>query len=127
MNRILTFADATQHTTAGPYSPVLAVTAGELVVLSGQGPLDTHGNVQGADIGEQTKLTIENCARQLTTAGSSLSQVFKVNVFLADLGDWGEFNHEYLRHFSEPRPVRTTVGVQLLLGMRVEIEMWAAR
>ncbi|WP_457100768.1 RidA family protein [Microbacterium sp. P5_E9] len=118
---------ATQHVTAGPYSPLLVVPAGDLIVLSGQGPLDIHGNVQGHGIREQTKVTLENCRRLLEHAGADLSHVFKVNAYLADLDDWEEFNEEYLQHFSEPRPVRTTVGARLLLGMRVEIDVWATR
>lgn len=126
MTRIHPVADARNHTTAGPYSPVLRVTAGEFVVISGQGPLDGHGQVVGADIAEQTRFTLENCFAQLRAAGAGPTDVFKVNVFLADLDEWDAFNAEYARHFIDPQPVRTTVGVQLLLGMKVEIEMWAA-
>lgn len=127
MNRLISFTDASQHRTAGPYSPVLGVTAGDLIVISGQGPLDDNGTVVGDDIRSQTRLTLENCSRQLATAGAGLSDVFKVNVFLSDLDEWDEFNREYIRHFAERAPVRTTVGARLLLGMKVEIEMWAAR
>ena len=127
MTRISSFAHATQHTTAGPYSPVLGVSPGQLIALSGQGPLDEHGNVVGSDIREQTRLTLANCATQLAHAGAHLSDVFKVNVYLADLAEWDEFNREYVQHFSAPLPVRTTVGVQLLLGMRIEIDLWAVR
>lgn len=127
MTRISAFADATQHSTAGPYSPVLEVAPGPFIVLSGQGPLDDHGNVVGRDIREQTRVTLANCAAQLARAGADLSDVFKVNVYLADLADWDEFNREYVQHFSAPLPARTTVGVQLLLGMRIEIDIWAAR
>ncbi len=126
MTRIISPTHATQHVTAGPYSPVLGVTAGDVIVVSGQGPLDAAGTVVGADISEQTRITLENCGRQLATAGASLADVFKVNVFLADLDEWEEFNAEYVRHFAEPLPVRTTVGANLLLGMKVEIELWAA-
>lgn len=127
MSRIVNVAAAAQHTTAGPYSPVLRVTSGDLIVLSGQGPLDDDGRVVGRDIGEQTGATLANCRRQLESAGASLGDVFKVVAYLADLDDWDGFNAEYVRHFSEPKPVRTTVGTRLLLGMRVELDIWAAR
>jgi len=126
MSRIRDYAEATQHTTAGPYSPVLRIGAGDLIVLAGQGPLDDDGHVVGEGIQEQTRATLDNCRRQLGVAGASLADVFKVNVYLADLADWDAFNAEYVRHFAEPRPVRTTVGVDLLLGMRIEIDIWAA-
>jgi 2-iminobutanoate/2-iminopropanoate deaminase len=117
---------ASQHTTAGPYSPVLRVGAGEILVLSGQGPLDMNGAVVGADIREQTRATLDSCTRLLAAAGTDLSAVFRVNAYLADLADWDAFNDEYERHFRPPRPARTTVGVQLLLGMKVELDLWVA-
>lgn len=126
MTRIIAGTDE-QHRTAGPYSPVLELTSGPIVVLSGQGPLDMDGHVVGDDITTQTRVTLENCSRLLNDRDIDLNSVFKVNVFLADLADWEEFNAEYLRHMTPPLPVRTTVGVSLLLGMKVEIEMWAAR
>lgn len=126
MTRITVPAAATQHTTAGPYSPLLRISEGDLVVLSGQGPLNDEGDVVGDGIREQTRVTLENCRRQLAEVQADLSNVFKVNVYLADLDDWDEFNAEYLTHFSAPLPVRTTVGTRLLLGMRVEIDIWAA-
>jgi enamine deaminase RidA (YjgF/YER057c/UK114 family) len=121
------YPTATQHTTAGPYSPVTVVRPGSLVVLSGQGPLDAGGGVVGANIAEQTRVTLENCRTQLATAGCSLDDVFKVTAYLADLADWPAFNAVYAEVMRRPLPVRTAIGVSLLMGMRVEIEMWAAR
>lgn len=119
--------DASQHSTAGPYSPVLIVQAGEFVVISGQAAIDPEGKVIGETIEEQTGLTLENCRKQLSTAGCTLSDVFKVNVYLTDLDNWPRFNEVYARTMPEPRPVRTAVGTQLLEGLLVEVEMWAAR
>jgi 2-iminobutanoate/2-iminopropanoate deaminase len=118
---------ATQHATAGPYSPVLEVQADRLVVISGQVALDPQGNVIGDDIEEQTRHTLANCQRQLKSAGCGFSDVFKVNVFLADVAEWARFNAVYAEAMPQPRPVRTTVGAVLLPGLRVEIEMWAAK
>jgi 2-iminobutanoate/2-iminopropanoate deaminase len=61
-------AGAIQDSTAGPYSPVLEVHAETLVVISGQVAVDLEGNVIGETIEEQTRATLENCRRQLTTA-----------------------------------------------------------
>lgn len=127
MTRIRSFAQASQHTTAGPYSPLLEVTPGSLIVLSGQGPLDDDGRLVGDDIRAQTAATFANCARQLAVAGADFTHVFKVNVYLADLSEWDQFNEAYLEVFAEPMPVRTTVGVNLLLGMKIEVDIWAAR
>jgi len=117
---------ASQHVTAGPYSPVLQVAAGQLAVISGQAAIRPDGSVEGTGIAEQTRLTLANCAGQLATAGCTLADVFKVNVYLKDLNDWPAYNAVYSTIMPEPRPVRTAVGVDLLPGLIVEIEMWAA-
>jgi 2-iminobutanoate/2-iminopropanoate deaminase len=118
---------AMQHVTAGPYSPVLEINAERLVVLSGQVAVDLDGNVIGATIEEQTEATLSNCRRQLATAGCDFRDVFKVNVYLADLSEWTDFNAVYEACMPSPLPVRTAVQAVLLNGYRVEIEMWAVK
>jgi 2-iminobutanoate/2-iminopropanoate deaminase len=118
---------ASQHVTAGPYSPVIEVDARRLVVLSGQVAVDREGRVVGASIEEQTIATLDNCRRQLAVAGCDLGDVFKVNVYLADLADWARFNAVYEATFPRPLPVRTAVQAVLIAGFRVEIEMWAVK
>mgnify|MGYP003383196618 CR=1 FL=1 len=115
-----------QHSTAGPYSPALRISPGEIVVISGQGPLDTDGRVVGETIEEQTAVTLDNCLAQLKAAGATSADVFKANVYLSDLRDWDAFNAVYVKFFPSVLPVRAAIGVDLLLDMKVEIEMWAA-
>ncbi|HLE55638.1 MAG TPA: RidA family protein [Rhodothermia bacterium] len=120
-------AGAAQHVTAGPYSPVLEINPNRIVIISGQAAIDPVGSIIGNTIEEQTRYTLENCRKQLETAGCTLADVFKVNVYLTDLAEWGRFNVVYREIMPEPRPVRTAVGVNLLPGLLVEIEMWATR
>ena len=120
-------AGAAQHATAGPYSPVLEVRAEHLVVISGQVAVDPAGEVVGTTIEEQTRATLANCLRQLNTAGCSFADVFKVNIYLADIREWARFNSAYEQHIPAPLPVRTAVQAVLLPGFRIEIEMWAAK
>lgn len=120
-------AGARQHRTAGPYSPVLEVDARRLVVISGQVAVDPDGAVLGRTIEEQARATLENCAAQLAQAGCSLADVFKANVYLADLADWERFNTIYAAFLPEPRPARTAIQAVLLPGFLVEVEMWAVR
>jgi len=120
-------ADAHQHRTAGPYSPVMEVDARRLVVLSGQVAVDLDGNVVGETIEEQTRATLDNCRRQLATAGCDFADVFKVNVYLTDLGEWARFNAIYEAALPRPLPVRTAVQAVLIGAFRVEIEMWAVK
>jgi 2-iminobutanoate/2-iminopropanoate deaminase len=120
-------AGAVQHSTAGPYSPALEIRADRLVVISGQVAIDMQGNIVGNTIEEQTRVTLANCRRQLETAGCTFDDVFKVNAYMADLNDWERFNVVYSESFSEPRPVRTTIGAKLLRTFLIELEMWAVK
>lgn len=116
-----------QHSTAGPYSPVLEVRADRLVVISGQVSVNSRGEVVGTTIEEQTNVTLDNCLRQLRAAGCGFDEVFKANIYLADIADWPRFNTVYANRMPAPLPVRTAVQAVLLPGFRVEIEMWAAK
>lgn len=118
---------ASQHKTAGPYSPVLQIKCSELIVISGQAPLNMDGTIVGESIEEQTAVTLENCFRQLLIAGCAREDIFKVNVFLTDMSLWDRFNEVYIERMPEPYPVRTAIGAKLLPGFLVEIEMWAAK
>jgi len=118
---------AVQHVTAGPYSPVLEINAQRLVVLSGQVAVDLDGNVVGTTMEDQAEAALANCRRQLAAAGCDLRDVFKVNVYVADLTEWSRFNAVYEKSMPTPLPVRTTVQAVLLDGYRVEIEMWAVK
>lgn len=118
-------ANAAQHKTAGPYSPVLIIDSKSMVVISGQSAIDMDGNIIGDTIEEQVVYTLENCRRALDTAGCTMVDVFKVNVYLKDIGDWSRFNEIYKTYFEEPFPVRTTVQAGLLAGLLVEIDLWA--
>ena len=118
---------AGQHATAGPYSPVLEVDSRMLVVISGQVAIDVQGNVVGETIEEQARYTLENCRRQLETAGCTFADVFKANVYMTELEEWPRFNAIYAEMIPVPLPVRTVIGAALLPGFLVEIEMWAAK
>jgi 2-iminobutanoate/2-iminopropanoate deaminase len=103
-----------------PYSP--AVVDGDLVYTAGQVGFDEHGEVVAGGIEEQARRALENVQACLRAAGAELTDVLKVNAYLADLDDFPGFNAAYSAFFSEPYPARTTVGVSLPGGLLVEIE-----
>lgn len=119
--------NAKQHVTAGPYSPVLEIECKKLVVISGSAAIAMDGSIIGTTIEEQAKATLENCKKQLLSAGCTFDDVFKVNVFMKDLKDWVRFNEVYKLEFPDPKPVRTAVQVGLLPDLLCEIEMWAVK
>ena len=104
-----------------PFSP--AVKFGELLFVSGQGPIDKTGKVIPGDIRVQTKSTLENFERILKSAGSSMDCVLQTTVYLKDLAEFSGMNEAYSGFFSDPKPARTTVQAgDLLFGMKVEIQ-----
>lgn len=109
----------------GPYSQ--AIRAGGFLFLSGQVALDPRtGQLVGSDIKQQTRQVLENVRAILEAAGSSLRQVVKCTVFLADMNDFGPLNEEYGSFFQDQPPARTTVQVaKLPRGALVEIDVIA--
>lgn len=104
----------------GPYSQ--AVEAAGLVFVSGQLPADPEtGELVEAGIAAQTARAADNVAAVLEAAGADAEHVVKTTCFLADLGDFAEFNAEYARHFPS-NPARECVQAAALpKGARVEI------
>ena len=106
----------------GPYSQ--AVKTGNMVFCSGQIPIDpATGNFVSENIGEQTVQVLKNLAAVLEAAGSSLENVVKTTVFLADMNDFAEMNEVYGRYFDTNKPARATVqAARLPRDARVEID-----
>jgi 2-iminobutanoate/2-iminopropanoate deaminase len=105
-----------------PYSP--AVKAGGFVFVSGQVPLDAEtAEMSYGDIQHETRVTLNNIKRILEGSGASLSQVVKVNVYLADERDFARMNEVYVEFFGKDRPARTTIGCKFANpDMKVEID-----
>jgi 2-iminobutanoate/2-iminopropanoate deaminase len=106
----------------GPYSQAIEVDG--WLFCSGQIPVDPEsGELSTGDIRQQTDLVLKNLTSVLEAAGSSLLQVVKTTVFLADIRDFTAMNEVYAGHFGDHRPARSTVQVGALpRGCSVEIE-----
>ena len=110
----------------GPYNQ--AVKSAHLLYTSGQIPIDpATGDLVSGGIREQTIQVMENLKCVLESVDSTLEDVIKTTVFLADLADFAEFNIVYAEYFIEENaPARSTVQVSgLPKGARVEIELVA--
>jgi 2-iminobutanoate/2-iminopropanoate deaminase len=110
-----------------PYSQ--AIIEGDFIFCSGQGPGNpVTGKLEMGDVAAQTVRTLENMKAILEAAGSSLDQVVKCNVYLANIADFAAMNEVYARYFSAPQPARTTIQAGALPGgIAVEIECIARR
>lgn len=102
-----------------------AVRVGDVWELSGQIGLDPKTNklVPGG-VGAETRQTLENIKAVLEQAGSSMSSIIKVGVFLKNIKDFDEMNKVYGTFFDAgDYPARSAVAVAgLALGAHVEIE-----
>ena len=97
----------------GPYPHARRV--GNLVFLSGIGPRHPKTEQIPEGIEAQTRACIENVRVILEDAGSSLSKVVDVTVFLTNVErDFDAYNRVYGEFFGEIRPTRTTLGVVAL-------------
>ena len=104
----------------GPYSQ--AIVADGFVFVAGQGSINPKtGQLDLGDIKSETRRTLENIRAILEAAGSSLRDVVRVGVFLADMNDFAAMNEVYKQFFPEDPPARTTVGAQLP-KIKVEID-----
>ena len=106
-----------------PFSP--AVRAGDFVFVSGQVPVDEQGQVIQGGIEAQTRQVFSNISRILASAGCTLEDVAKVNVWLQDARDFGSFNRVYMECFGAHRPARSTVESRLMIDARVEMDVTA--
>lgn len=106
----------------GPYSQ--AIVANGMVFCSGQIPIDpATGDFVSENVTEQTVQVLKNLSEVLLAAGSSLNEVVKTTVFLADMNDFAEMNEVYAQFFAENKPARATVqAARLPRDARVEIE-----
>lgn len=104
-----------------PHSP--GVRAGPLLYISGMISLDPEtGDIKPGTMVEETRQILENLSHLLVSNGTSLDRVVKVNVFLYDMLEFENMNRVFREFFPTEPPARTTCGVQLSLGMKVEIE-----
>jgi 2-iminobutanoate/2-iminopropanoate deaminase len=100
-----------------------AVQVGNTLYLSGNlGNIPGSIDLAAGGIGAETRQTMDNISAVLEQFGSSMDDVVKCTVFLADMTEWGAMNEVYKTYFKNP-PARSAIGVSgLALNARVEIE-----
>jgi len=104
----------------GPYSQAIVVNG--MVYTSGQIALTPSGEMREEDITIQTTQVCENLKAVLEEAGSSLENVIKTTIFLANMDDFVSVNEVYGKYFAH-KPARSTVAVKTLpKNALVEIE-----
>lgn len=118
MRKVIRTTDAPRA--RGIYSQ--AIVADGFVFVSGQVCINPKTNeLEPGDIKSETRRTLQNVRAILEASGSSMGDVVRVGVFLADLNDFAPMNEVYKEFFPEDPPARSTVGVQLP-KIKIEID-----
>lgn len=109
----------------GPYSQ--GIKAGNLVITSGQLPLDPATGTFPQGIEAQTRQSLTNCKAVLEAGGATMADVIKTTVFLKDMNDFAAMNGVYATFFEGDCPARSAVEVaRLPKDAMIEIECIAA-
>ena len=110
-------------------APTSTVTRhGDTIYVAGMPPFDPEtGRVFSGRIERQTELVLEQLKLCVETAGSSLDNVLKVNVYATSVDDYAVINAVYRRFFPSDWPVRIFVNVPAWPGdFDIEIDCIAA-
>lgn len=106
----------------GPYSQ--AIVSGGLVFTAGQIGLDpSTGEMVDGGVEAQAVRALDSLGAVLAAAGSSMKDVLKTTMYLADMGDFAKVNEIYAGYFEEPYPARSAIQAGALpKGALVEID-----
>ena len=104
-----------------------AIRAGDFVFLTGQIPFKDGAPMTDGTIEEQTRAVLEDIKATLAEAGCALGDVVKAMVWLTDRADFPGFNAVYGAYFPDDPPARSAVVNDLLVDVRVEVEVVAYR
>ncbi len=126
MKQIITspHAPVTGFTDAAKPAPIAqAIRAGNLLFVSGQGPLNAQREVVSAEIGAQTRQTLENLRAILAHAGATFANVVNMRVCLRNVADFPAFNEAFGEVMAGEKVTRTCIGgTPHRAGVDVEID-----
>ncbi len=116
-----------------PFVRAIAVAGGRTIYCSGvtalplvhKHPHDEAELRPPEDIGDQTRVCLENLRRVLEAAGATFADVVKVTIFNTEIDRQDDVNRVYREFFGEHRPARSHVGVSRLVSPRLKIEIEA--
>lgn len=119
---------ALENDPLAPYFIAPAWRVGDLVLCSGQASIGEDGSIVGeGDFDAQLAQTFANIERVLAAAGSDLSKVVKVVIYMTDMAHFPKIVEARQKYFTPPYPADTTVEVKglALPELMVEIDVTA--
>jgi reactive intermediate/imine deaminase len=102
-----------------------AVRAGDFVFLTGQVPMQNGAVMTHGSIEDQTRAVLDDITATLAMAGCDRNDVVKSMVWLTSREDFPGFNEVYAEYFPEQPPARSAIVNDLLVDVKVEIEVIA--
>ena len=102
-----------------------AIRAGNFIFLTGQVPFKDGEVMTTGTIEEQTEVVIEEIKKTLSEADCELDDVVKAMVWLTKKKYFPGFNSVFSNYFPKDPPARSAVVSDLLVDVKVEIEVVA--
>ena len=103
------------------------ILVGNTLYVAGMQGTDANGKLEDG-IEAQTRGALESIQKTVEGAGMTMGNVVAVNVYLADVKEFGKMNSVYKTFFPDPKPTRTTVqAAGLVNGARIEISAIAVK
>lgn len=102
-----------------------AVKAGDYIFCTGQVPMKDGKVMTSGTIEEQTTAVIKDIEKTLSLAECTLNDVVKSMVWLSNKNDFPGFNEVYSQYFKNNPPARSAVLNELLVDVKIEIEVIA--
>ena len=102
-----------------------AVKAGDYIFCTGQFPMKDGKVMITGTIEEQTIAVIQDIEKTLSLADCTLNDIVKSMVWLSNKNDFPGFNEVYSRYFQNDPPARSAIVNELLVDVKVEIEVLA--
>lgn len=108
----------------GVWSTVVAARPGKLVFVSGLLSKDEEGELVGlGDMAAQMEQILKNMEIAMKSAGGTLADIVRVDVYTTDISKFKEIHEVRKRHFPQDPPASTMVQVTGLTDARCLIEM----
>lgn len=101
------------------------VRAGDFVFLTGQVPMQNGAVMTHGSIEDQTRAVLDDITATLAMAGCDRNDVVKSMVWLTSREDFPGFNAVYAEYFPKQPPARSAIVNDLLVDVKVEIEVIA--